>query len=215
MPSIYDPIFGMPTRPPFRWGTSPFHARGVLYNEEVALAQKAFAGKAFEIVRRAGDPSLETFLSQRFSTLEWYDAFPLIYFGVAMARARGLALNHYIREVTEAHAARALSGFSGIVLRLVSTEAVATWLPRASAWFNDFGGAETKVVGERHVRGFRTGVPQCMVQGWSVSATHFIETVLAQSGARGPRAHTLEAEPDGSRDGHPVYRIAFDITWNV
>jgi hypothetical protein len=58
-------------------------------------------------------------------------------------------------------------------------------------------------------------MPLCMVQGWSISATHFIETVLAQAGARGPRAHTLEAENDGAKDGHPTYRIAFDITWNA
>jgi hypothetical protein len=214
MPSIYDPIFLVPARTPFRWGTSPFLARGVLYSEELALAQKALDGKATEFLRRTGDPALETFLSQKFSTLEWYDALPLVFFGVVTARARGLALNQYIRDVAEAHAARALSGFSGIVLRLVSTEAVATWLPRASAWYNNFGPAETKVVGERHVRGFRSGVPQCMVQGWSVSATHFIETVLAHAGARGPRAHTLEVEPDGAREGHPVYRIAFDVTWS-
>lgn len=213
MPSIYDPTFVMPSRPPFRWGASPFLSRGVIYNEELALAQKAFDGKALDLVRRTGDAALEAFLSQRFSTLDWYDALPLVFFGVTLARARGLTQNQYIRDVTLAHAARAMSGFSGIVLKLISTEAVAMWLPRASAWYNNFGPAETKVVGERHVRGVRTGVPQCMVQGWSVSATHFIETVLAQSGARGPRAHTLEVEREGEREGHPVYRIAFDVTW--
>ena len=214
MPSIYDPLFAMPARTPFRWGKSPFLARGVLYNEEIALAQKSLDGKAFDAVRRSGDPTFEAFLSQRFSTLEWYDALPLVFFGMTVARAKGVTINQHIRDVAEAHAARALSGFSGVVLRLVSTEAVATWLPRASAWYHNFGTAETRVVGERHVRGSRTGMPQCMVQGWSVSATHFIETVLAQAGARGPRAHTLEVEPDGAKDGHPVYRIAFDITWN-
>jgi hypothetical protein len=52
-----------------------------------------------------------------------------------------------------------------------------------------------------------------MVQGWSVSATHFIETVLSHVGAHGPRAHALEVEPDGAQEGHPLYRITFDITW--
>jgi hypothetical protein len=215
MPSIYDPMFLMPARAPFRWGTSPFLSRGLLYSEEIALAHKALDGKTNEILRRSGDPGLEAFLSQRFSTLEWYDALPLVFFGMAISRARGLTLNQYIRDVSETHAARALSGFSGIVLKLVSTEAVATWLPRVSAWYNNFGSAETKVVGERHVRGSRSGVPQCMVQGWSVSATHFIETVLAHAGAHDPRAHTLEVEREGEREGHPIYRIAFDITWSA
>jgi hypothetical protein len=215
MPSIYDPIFAPPTRSPFRWGSSPFHARGVLFNEELALAQKALGGKMLDVVRRSGDAGLEAFISQRFSTLEWYDTLPLIFLGMLLARARGLSLNQHIRDVSEAHAARALTGFSGVVLKLVSTEAVATWLPRASSWYHDFGTAEAKVVGERHVRGSRSGMPLCMVQGWSVSATHFIETVLAHAGAKSPRAHSLEAEPDGVREGHPIYRIAFDITWNA
>jgi hypothetical protein len=215
MPSIYDPMFLLPPRTPFRWGTSPFHARGMLYNEELAVAQKVLggAGKALESVHRTGDAALEGFLGQKFSTLEWYDTLPLAYLGVIVARTRGITLNQHIRDLAEAHAARALTGFSGTVLRLVSTEAVATWLPRVSAWYHDFGVADSKVVEDRRVRAQRRGMPQCMVQGWSVAATHFIETVLRQSGAREPRAHTLEVEPDGARDGHPLYRIAFDITW--
>ena len=213
MPSVFDPMFALPARTPFRWGTSPFHARGVLYNEELAVAQKVLGGKVFESVHQAGDKTLEAFLTQRFSTFEWYDTLPLVFLGVIVARTRGVPLSQHIRDVAEAHAARALTGFSGTVLRLVSTEAVATWLPRASAWYHDFGAGDAKVVGERHVRGLRRGMPLSLVQGWSISATHFVETVLLKSGAREPRAHTLGAEPDGSRDGHPLYQITFDITW--
>ena len=187
----------------------------MLYNEELAFAQKALGGKALESVRATGDSALETFLAQRFSALEWYDTIPLLYLGVIVARSRRVSLNQHIRDVSEAHALRALTGFSGIVLRLVSTEAVATWLPRASAWYHDFGMAESKVVGERHVRGARRGMPLCMVQVWSLSATHFIETVLAHAGAREPRAHTLGAEPDGKHDEYPLYRVTFDITWEA
>ena len=215
MPSVFDPMFAVPAQTPFRWGTSPFHARGVLYNEELAAAQKILGGKVLESVRQAGDSTLEAFLAQRFSTLEWYDTLPLVFLGVIVARARSMPLNQHIRDVAEAHAARALTGFSGVVLRLVSTEAVATWLPRASSWYHDFGAAEAKVVGEGHVRGVRRGMPLWLVQGWSIAATHFVETVLSRSGARDPRAHTLGAEPDGSRDGHPLYRITFDITWTA
>jgi len=215
MPSIFDPMFTLPARTPFRWGTSPFHARGILYNEELATAQRVLGGKALETVRQGGDSALDAFLAQRFSTLEWYDTLPLVYLGVILARARGITLNQQLRDVAEAHAARALTGFSGIVLRLVSTESVATWLPRASAWYHDFGGAEATAVGERHVRGVRRGMPLWLVQGWSISATHFVETVLAKSGARDPRANTLGAEVDGSREGTPLYRITFDITWGA
>ena len=213
MPSVHDPMFNLPAKPPFRWGMSPFRARGVVYNEEIAVAQKVLDGKAMEAVRRAGDPALEAFLMQRFSSLEWYDTAPIVYFGYQVARLRGVPLNQHIRDVSLAHASRALSGFSGTVLKLISTEAVATWLPRASAWYHDFGGAESKVVGDGHVRATRWGMPHFLVHGWSLSAMYFTEEVLTRSGARKPRASTLEVESDGMKEGHPTYRIGFDVTW--
>jgi hypothetical protein len=213
MPNIHDPVFTLSAKPPFRWGTSPFRARGTIYKEEIAVADKALGGRALDVVKI--DPALAAFIAQPFSTLDWYDCVPIVYFGAAVARARGVSFSQHVRDVTFAHAAKALAGFSGVVLKLISNEAVATWLPRASAWYHDFGAAESKVVGPGHVRGYRTGMPHFMVQGWSLSAMTFTETVLAKVGAKEPRAHTLVAEQDGAKDGHPTYRIGFDVTWVI
>jgi len=214
MPSIHDPSFVLPPKPPFRWGTSPFHARGGLFKEELAFADRVLGGRSLEVMRRTGDAALEAFLTQRFSPFDWYDTVPLLYFGAATARARGISFAHHVRELATAHAEHALSGFSGVVLRVVSNEAIATWLPRASSWYHDFGGAESKVVGPRHVRASRWGVPLVFVHAWSISAMHFTEHVLTKAGAKEPRANTLGAELDGEIGGYPVYRIGFDVTWS-
>jgi hypothetical protein len=217
MATIHDAIFTLPPRPPFRWGTSPFHARGSVYREEIALSdrllEKAGQPRALEVAKGQGDPALDAYLAQRFSTTDWYDIMPVLYFAATVARARGVPFSQHVRDTAIAHAESALSGFTSIVLRLVSNESVATWLPRISGWYHDFGTVETKVVGARQVRGVRSGLPFPYVQPWSITAMEFAEHVLARSGAKDPRAHTLDAEPDGSRDGCALYRVSFEVKW--
>jgi hypothetical protein len=217
MPSVHDALFALPPRTPFPWGTSPFHARGSVYREEVALAdrllEKAGQPRALEVLKKHGDAKLEAFLAQRFASTEWYDLMPVLYFAAVVARARGVPFTQHVRDSAVAHAANALTGFTAVVLRLVSNESVATWLPRISGWYHDFGGVETKVVGPRHVRGVRFGLPAVYVQPWAITAMYFAEHVLARIGAKEPRAHTLDALEDGERDGVKLYRVTFDVKW--
>jgi hypothetical protein len=217
MPNIHDAAFALPPRPPFRWGQSPFRARGVLYRDEITFANRVLAPlgtSVQELVRRSNDPALDQFMAQRFDNLGWYDVQPILWIGQMVARARSLTLAHQSRETALAHAQTALTGFSSVLLKLASNETVAAWLPRISSGYHDFGGVETRVIGPRHVRGVRSGMPSFFVQAWAVSATSFVERILVHVGAKEPRAHTLEAEPDGARDGVALYRVAFEIRWS-
>ena len=219
MANVHDEIFALPARPPFRWGASPFHARGSVYREELRLSdrllEKIGQPPALALLKKQGDPALDAFFAQRFALTEWYDIIPVLYFASIVARARGVAFTQHARDTAVAHAESALSGFTSVVLRLVSNESVAMWLPRISGWYHDFGTVETKVVGARHVRGVRTGVPAPYVQAWAVTAMEFSEHILARSGAKEPRAHTLDAQPDGSREGCPLYRVTFEVKWEA
>jgi hypothetical protein len=219
MANIHDAVFALPPVSPFRWGTSPFRARGSVYREEIALADRLLAKSglpgSLEIARAQRDPALDKFLTQRFAATDWYDIVPVLYFASFVARARGVAFTQHVRDSAVAHAESALTGFTSIVLKLLSNESVAMWLPRISGWYHDFGGVETKVAGLRHVRGVRFGLPALYVQPWAITAMHFSEHVLARAGAKEPRAHALEALPDGTRDGCPLYRVTFDVKWDA
>ncbi len=70
------------------------------------------------------------------------------------------------------------------------------------------------MVDEHHVRGVRRGVPVFVVQGWAFVGMHFTEHVLARAGAKAPRAHPLDVELEGERDGCPLYRVSFEVEWN-
>jgi hypothetical protein len=219
MPSIHDHLFALPSRAPFPWGASPFHARGSVYREEIALAdrllEKAGQPRALDVLKKHGDAKLDAFLAQKFASSDWYDLMPVLYFAAVVARARGVPFTQHVRDSAVAHAANALTGFTSVVLRLISNESVATWLPRISGWYHDFGSVETKVVGPGHVRGVRSGLPAVYVQAWAITAMHFAEHVLDHSGAREPRAHTLEALDDGEREGVKLYRVTFDVKWEA
>jgi hypothetical protein len=216
MASIHDPLFDVPVRPMFRWGASPFHMRGAIYRDTITMAERLVAKRGrrlAEVLQQHGDPQLGSFMAQRFSPTDWYDIYPAIHFAPIVARASGITHAQHMRDSAVAHAEWALRGFTGVILKLLSSETVAMWLPRISAWYHDFGSIETRTVGERHVRGLRTGLPVFVVQGWSVLGMHFTEYVLAHSGAKEPRAHALDAEPDGTRDGCPLYRVTFEARW--
>lgn len=216
MASVHDPVFELQPQPMFRWGASPFHARGAIYRDTVVAAERLLSKRELrlaEVLQKHGDPLLESFMSRRFSPTDWYDIGPVIHLAPIVAKACGMTLSQHMRESGVAHAEWALRGFSGIILKLLSSETVATWLPRISAWYHDFGAVETRTVGERHVRGVRSGLPVYMVRGWSIVGMHFTEHVLAHSGARDPRAHLLDAEPDGTEAGCPLYRVTFEVRW--
>jgi hypothetical protein len=221
MPSIHDPLFTLPlpSRAPFAWGASPFHARGSVYREEIVLAdrllEKAGQPRSLDVLKKQGDAKLDAFMGQKFASTEWYDVMPVLYFTSAVARARGVSFTQHVRDSAVAHASNALTGFTSVILKMLSNESVATWMPRISGWYHDFGKVETKVIGPCHVRGVRTGLPAVFVQAWSITAMHFAEHVLAHAGAREPRAHTLEAIEDGEREGVKLYRVTFDVKWEA
>jgi hypothetical protein len=171
----------------FRWGASPFHMRGFVYRDSIAMAERLLSQRGLtvgQVLRQQGDAALEAFLGQRFSATEWYDIYPSIHFMPIVARACGVSLAQHMRASAVQHAEWALRGFTSIVLKLVSNETVASWIPRISAWYHDFGRVEASVVGERHVRGTRSGLPVFVVQGWAIVGMHFTEHVLAHAGAK-------------------------------
>ena len=213
MASVHDITFAIPPKPPFPWGTSPFRVRGSVYQDEIGNLERTTPGGLQPMLRRINEGALADYLSQRFGGAHSYDILPLIYLASHAARARGIGYELQVRESALFHATRALQGFSGVVLRLLSHEAVALWLPRISAWYHDFGGVETRVVSPGVVRGVRWGMPRVYVQSWAITAMVFTEHVLTRAGAKDARVHALGPEPDGTREGHPLYRIPFEVRW--
>jgi hypothetical protein len=213
--TIYDPAFVVPPS----WAPSPregpFRARGVIFQRDIAHAERTVPGGMEAIFAASSNPHLPGFFKQTFSTHKWYEAAPLALVSYAGARLRGMSVTQYIREGVPAYVDTLFSGVSGVVLRSLSLEAVATWLPKASAWFNDFGSIETKSAGDAVVRATRTGLPDFMVLAWAIAGIEFAELALKRCGAKETRVYPLAVEDDGTHEGYRLNKVSFEIAWKA
>jgi hypothetical protein len=211
--TIYDPVYAAPPA----WTTpareSPFRARGILFQRDMGHAERTVSGGMEAVLHAAGNPHLTAYFRQSFSAHRWYDAAAITLVAHVAARLRGVSLTQYAREGVPAYVDAAFSGVSGIVLRSLSLEAIATWLPKASSWFNDFGTIETRATGDRLVRATRTGLPDFMVLGWAIAGIEFAELALKRCGSKETRVYPLAVEDDGERDGQRLNRVSFEIAW--
>jgi hypothetical protein len=215
MRSWLDPYFSIPETSPFPIGASPFRQRGSVYAQNIEFWGSVVPGGMSAFAARLKDPLLERFISQRFEWGMLYDALPSALVTAAVARERGVPLYQHLREHGSFLAARTFTGFSAVLLRVLSTETVATWLPRLSSAFHDFGKVEGAPVGPGLVRGVRTGMPRMFMHVWGITAAEVVEQTLARSGAKSPHCRVLEPESEGLVSGYEVFRVPFEVKWDV
>jgi hypothetical protein len=213
MRSWLDPYFAVPETPPFPFGRSPFRQRGSVYLSNFEFWEKVVPGGVAAVRAQVNDPAMDRFLAQRFVSSDFYDALPSAFLSVAAARVRKVPIYSHLREHGIFLAERSFSGFSSVVLRVLSHEVVASWLPRLSASYHQFGTVETSRAGPGVIRGQRRGMPRMFLHVWGTTATEVIERILARCGAEAPRVHVLEPEPDGRVSDYEVFRVPFEVRW--
>lgn len=182
-----------------------YHAAMIFLNSRVP--------GGFPAVVAAMSPPMQTFFKQTFRVGEWYDVVPNPYMHTIAARLRGLPFLSHIQDNGAWHAEHAMRGPLRALLRVLSNESVALWLPRISATYHDFGTCETKAAGTCKVRGVRTGMPRTLVPWYTTWSSAFCEKALMIGGATNPRMLFGQTTPEGSRGGQDIYSLHFEITW--
>jgi hypothetical protein len=210
---IEDPFFGLPDEVPFPPGSGPFRIKGWGYAGDLRFYESHVPGGIDAVAKNVKDPAVSAFLHRHFDPDGWYDLAPKLYLSQAAARARGVPFDAHCREVSQWHAQDKFSGIYRPLLKVVSSEMLALWIPRLSSTFYDFGTIESRVAGMRLVRVVRYGQPRIAVQWWAAAASAYFEYVLRAAGARHPRVRWLAVEPDGERLGMDLHRMPFEITW--
>jgi hypothetical protein len=157
---------------------------------------------------------MATFFRQTFHPSEWYDVVPNPYLHTIAAKLRGIPFRAHILDNGAWHAEHAMRGPLRALLRVLSNESVALWLPRISARYHDFGKVDTKSVSVGKVRGLRTGMPRPLIPWYTALSASFCEKALSIGGAPNPRMLYGQAEPEGSRGGQDIYSLHFELTWS-
>ncbi|HRI67588.1 MAG TPA: hypothetical protein PK156_25260 [Polyangium sp.] len=213
MRTASDPYFRLPEVAPQSPGASPFRMKGDSYNAAMLFLNGRVPG-GFSAVVAAMTPEMQSFFKQSFRPGDWYDVVPNPYMHLIAARLRGIPFRTHIRDNGAWHADHAMRGSLRTLLRVFSHENVATWLPRISANYHDFGRCETKAVGPGRVRGVRNGMPRALVPWYTTLSASFCEKALSIVGAKDPHMLYGQAEPEGTRGGQDIYSLHFEITWS-
>ncbi len=212
MRRVSDPEFTPPFVNPFPVGTSPFRQKGNAFRGDLAYFDTCVPGGSAAVLKAVTDPATRAFLAQKFVSSEWYDAFPNVQMQQIAARLRGLTFEEHRRRTGAFHAEE-MNGLYRALLRIVSNESVATWVPRINALYWNFGKTETKIAGPNEVRGVRRGTPKGLLQWLAWASIGFSEATLRLAGARNPVTVFDDVEIDGKEAGQETCSVRVRITW--
>lgn len=213
MGSIYEPSYAPPREPPFPVGTSPFRQKGAAYLADERYYDATLPGGFRGLLAQAPDP-LRAFFLKGFRASEWYDAYPGAMLEALAARVRSLPFEQHRVRTGTWHAEDAVKGIYGALLKLVSNENVATWAPRISGIYFEFGKTETRVAGPRLVTGLRRGVPVELAQWLMFASAGFGTEFLRRAGGRNAKTEIGEVTPDGRSYGRDLVKVELRLTWD-
>jgi len=212
MPALSDREFDPPLRIPFAPGASPFRQKGHAYVGDFEYFESRIPGGPAAVLRHVTDDALRAFLSQRFVGSEWYDAYPCLTLHVVAARLAGLTFEEHRRRIGAFHA-QAMNGVYRALLRVISNENVALWVPRITAVYWDFGKTDSRVAGPHDVEVMRRGTPRGLLQWLVYASVGFADATLRASGAPSARTTIGEVVREGEQAGQELCSVALRITW--
>jgi hypothetical protein len=210
---LSDPCFDVPVHIPLAPGTSPFWQKGLVYRGNLDFMNRHVPGGVPAIVRNLPTPELRKFFEQRFEVSQWYDSLPNAYFQQTAAQLRGVPLVEHAQQLGVFHARERLKGFSSLVLKVLSTQSVALWVPRVPSMYYSYAKTHTQIIGPRRVALTVAGVPVMMARWIGAIFAATGGAFIASSGAKDVVAGFSSAEPESSKHEIPVCCLEGLITW--
>lgn len=210
---LTDECFDVPLELPFPVGTSPFRQKGHVYRGNFDFIKHVVPGGLAAVRATLPTPALIKFFEQRFTVSEWYDSLPNIYLQEAVARARGLSFAEQARQNGVHHARERIKGFFNLLLKVASTESVAVWAPRIPTMYYSFAQFRTQIIGDRHVALIASGIPMMLARWIGAVFEGTVIEMISSAGGHDVRVSFPHAEPEGTIQGQPLWRLEGEVTW--
>jgi hypothetical protein len=190
-----------------------YRSKGIAYLGDLEFVNKNVRGGLARVLGDIEHPEIRTFLQQDFRASGWYPTLPSMWLHNHAARLRGLSLENHFRQVGRWHADTSFDGLYRALLRVLSEESVALWVPKIASLYHNFGSVRTRVASKGHVTGERVQVPAELVPITIYTSAAFLERAMEITGAHHVRAvfHGVEPEPMISRV--PTCRVHFEVRW--
>lgn len=202
----------VPPNATFKFGESPFHAKGVLYIGTQSFFEANLQGGFARFLESIEQPELRAFISKRFLAGSWYDVMPVPALIAVEARALGMPLDSYLLHRTRWQATRDLSGVYGWVLKVATPGAVAARLPRIFAQMFDFAVIGEQQVEHEHTTAFLGGIPDPLVPWLTSGISVYADTAVKLAGARKVEV-AVASEPERAQSGLALRRMRIEVAW--
>lgn len=177
-----DRLLEITERLPIAPGGSPFHARGLFYDQVVKHGAQVPGGfQAF--LGHIKDERVREFMQQKFKWTEWYDALPMTAVQHALCRAEGSDFETAVRRRARLSAETLVPRLFRVIIGMGNPKAAAEHLPRILAQNYDFGDVRFDVSGnEGH--GHLANVPAILAPGYFNTVMGLVEGGLRLMGMK-------------------------------
>lgn len=191
-----DPLFKLTEVLPAPPGNSPFHARGIFYDQVLKHAAN-IPGGVPALLEQIRDEHVRAFMKQRFRWTEWYDAVPMVAVQAALCRVQGGEFESLVRKRSRLAAESLVPRMFRVVLGLGGPKGAAEHLPRLLLSHFDFGDVRINVKNSQGT-GLVKAVPSILAPSYVNIVMGLIEGALYLMGAKaveGGYSNVTQGEP--------------------
>jgi hypothetical protein len=212
--TVGAPELPLPSYPalqlPYAAGTSPFRARGLLYQGAIDYWDILVPG-GVTAVRQSLPADLRSFFSQMFVPSLLFDALPIVALSAHVASMLRTPHLDMVRDNARWLAERDIRGVHKLLLGVLSPQIVATRLPKAALRYFDFGRAEATLAPPNRCTAQQFEIPAYVVPWFVACVEGFVPFALQKARAKAPRVRCLGA----TRASSPItpVTISFEFSW--
>lgn len=195
-------------------GASPFHVRGAIY-ASIIHGVRTLPGGMERVLDEIVDPRVRDFMRQNFQFMGWYDVFPALPCGVAIARLRNRPFEAFVREMARESMLRLVPSMFRIFSRLGGPHLAALHAPRLFQMYYDFVDLRLTKVGDEAGTGYITGIPKYVAPQIINHVIGIIAGALESLGAREIEANYRDVTTSGSSGGFELVTCHADFRWQL
>ena len=195
-------------------GTSPFHVRGIYYIRVLDHARRVPGGLS-RLLDELADPRVRDFMQQRFQFMTWYDVFPTLPCGIAMARICNRPFEAFMRETGHLAMTALAPSMFRLFSRFAGPRFAASHAPRLMRAYFDFVHLHVHGVNEREGTGSLSGIPLYVAPSIVNQLLGITSGALESLGATAVEGSYDQVVKSGSLQGQDLVTCRAHLKWSL
>ena len=195
---------------PFAPGESPFRVKGLNYRGHLEWTAAHFPG-GVEGMHASLPAEMSAFFRGTFLASSFYDLYPLVFAGRAMARSLDEGFLEFVRRRCVWQADHDVHGVYRWMTRLLRAEKIARLMPSRIQQSFEFGDVRAEVIDHGHVRADVDGIPEAIAPWWGAVVETYVLEVLRFAGVESPHVSVRLGAEGPVEDGVKTRAAEIDV----